>query len=79
MPTAVGNVSVVADVPVNKNILSDDPAVVFPVKVVSAVEKDPLTSKVELGLVVPTPICACANKANSNDTPVNNFFMDWIF
>src|SRR5689334_9048524 len=35
---AVGNVRVVADVPVNTSILSDTPAVVFPEKVVMGTE-----------------------------------------
>jgi hypothetical protein len=55
---ASGSVSVVADVPVKTSILSDAPAVVAVVKDVYLVEKDPLTSSVELGVVVPIPTCA---------------------
>jgi len=59
IPTAVGNVSVAADVPVNMNVLSDAPAVVFAVNEVRLFDREPLISRVELGLVVPMPIWAC--------------------
>ena len=58
MVVASGNVSVAGDVPVNTSRLSDDPAVVLAENDVYFAERDPLTSKVELGLVVPMPIWA---------------------
>lgn len=79
IPTAVGSVSVAAEVPVNTSRLSDPPAVVFPVNVVTGVANAPLTSRVECGLVVPTPICACDLKADNKSVAINNFFIDWFF
>jgi hypothetical protein len=55
---ASGSVNVAADVPVNTSILSVEPAVVLLEKEVYFVDNDPLTSNVELGVVVPIPICA---------------------
>lgn len=75
---AVGNVSVVADVPVNTNILSDAPAVVAPEKVVIGTENDPLTSSVELGEVVPTPTCAFNELAETaSNTIIKKVFIDF--
>jgi hypothetical protein len=57
-PAAVGNVRVVAVVPVNTSRLSVAVAVVLVVNDLYPVDSDPLTSNVEFGLVVPIPICA---------------------
>jgi hypothetical protein len=53
---ASGRVRVVAEVPPKTSVLSVAPAVVALVKAVYFAESDPLTSRVELGDVVPIPI-----------------------
>ena len=78
IPAAVGSVSVAADVPVNTRKLSVAAAVVLPVKLVTAVDSDPLTSSVELGLVVPIPTCACKLIQANRKTMANSFLIDWI-
>lgn len=62
MEAAVGKVSVAAAVPVNTRTLSVISAVVLAVKVLYPVAKDPLTSRVEFGVVVPTPTWAKDSK-----------------
>lgn len=57
---ASGNVNVAADVPVNTSILSVDAAVVLAENDVYLADNEPLISNVELGAVVPIPICAFA-------------------
>ena len=57
IPTAVGSVNVAADVPVNTKVLCEIVALVLVVNVVITLEKDPLTSSIEFGDVVPIPIC----------------------
>ncbi len=71
--------SVVADEPVKTKKLSEAPAVVFAEKVVTGAENEPLTSSVELGLVVPIPTCACVYTESTNIPITISFFMDWIF
>ena len=75
MVVASGSVKVVADVPVNTSILSDEPAVVLAENEVYFVESDPRTSNVELGLVVPIPICAFADTASVIKKMVNSLFI----
>ena len=55
---AFGSVKVAAEVPENTSVLSEAPAVTELVNVLVPVEMDPRTSRVEFGVVVPTPTCA---------------------
>ena len=80
IPAAVGNVRVAAEVPVNTNILSDVPAVVFPVNELIAIDKDPLTSSVEFGAVVPIPTWAFITRVDREKRINKNlvFIVNWI-
>jgi hypothetical protein len=75
---ALGRVTVAAAVPVYTIVLSVA-AVVEPVIARYFAAKEPLTSRVEFGVVVPIPICALANTENTSMPIVNNFFIgsDW--
>ena len=75
---ALGRVTVAVLVPVYTITLSV-PAVVDAVIERYLAEKDPLTSKVELGLAVPIPNCAFEYTESTSIPITNNFFMDRTF
>jgi hypothetical protein len=64
-----------AVVPVNNNVLSVDAAVVELVKDRELSANDPLTSKVEVGDVVPIPICAYVTVAYTHSNNTQSFFI----
>src|SRR6266513_5831868 len=79
MAVASGKVRVVAAVPINIRLQSVMSAVYAVVNVLTLVPKDPETSKVDRGVVVPMPICAFAYTESTSIPITNSFFIEWIF